>query len=631
MSHLFSNYAVVAGRSRREISIIDTDELWTLHRLDIGLDVIDAAITVNNDKALVTSKEGGQFIEIDLSVEPPVVKNTVPAYTQLTDVDITPDCKFAVSVNGDAPLPNVVSLNLTDYSIKKLYSQADAISISPNGNGHMLAAHHDTGRVGLYLIDGSGNITNTGMESQVNNSPVNISYSPDGNFAFVANYSGNEIVVLDTSNPNYYGEASRITTGTAPHTIAVSEAGHTVYVLTDDSVKVYEFDTVAKRLTLVNSFGHNLSIAYYPGIDQMALDATGTKLFICGMEKLSAFNISGVFLRNVSGIKNPDGGIAASKGGRKLPDGTVLLASYGYIELFNPVTLNKKRVDINHISFNIAVSGDRSKAAVTAYDNNLRIIDLASFAPVLKETIPTPVQIKSLAVTTDNRFVVGISGGNNGQILSYSFLTQSIKSIPSNFEAVAISPNGNGHILATRRDSGRVRLYTIDGNGDITDTGMESLINGSPLNIAFSPDGSFAFVACSTAQQVVVMDTANPYYFGEASRISINGSPQTILVSKNGTKLYVLTNQEIAILNFDPVAKRLSLEKSFTPLPPVHINYIYMEPGLNQMALDITETKLFLWSYNSVTIKAAYAISTSGEYLGLVSSTVQHPSAIVVC
>lgn len=77
--------------------------------------------------------------------------------------------------------------------------------------------------------------------------------------------------------------------------------------------------------------------------------------------------------------------------------------------------------------------------------------------------------------------------------------------------------------------------------GMLTDTGSEVMAGDSPLNLTYTPDGRFCFVANFFDHEVVVLYTANPAYFGETSRTPVIGGPQTIVVSKNGKQVYVLT------------------------------------------------------------------------------------------
>lgn len=612
MSHLSSNYAIVVERSLSRISFVDTDTLTVIHQINIpDSDILDVDITNDNTKAAVTSFNIPKLVEIDLTTEPPVLQSVIESPSYLEDVSITPNSRFAVSVDGNNASQNIVSVNLLNQSIKFIPADAQAVAVSPNGNGHILTARYSAGRVRLYLIDENGDITDTGSESQVNDSPINITYSPNGDFAFVANIRGQEIVVLDTSNPNYYGEASRIyigpNLGAAPQTIVVSDDGSKVYVLGFHQVKVFNFDPIAKRLTLVNTFFYTGDIHYF-GVDQMVLDTTQTKLLIATTGGLHAFTTSGTFLGTVPDV-SPDGGIATNK--RYAMPSNFLLATDtdNHLLIINPETLNIiSQVTLGVEGIGVAVTDDRKTAVITSFsDNQFLKVDLSAIPPVVTNTAIVPTPLESVEITPDNSFAVSVDGGpGTTNIASYDILNNATKYIPADAQSVAVSPNGNGHILTTHYYEGRVRLYTIDNDGNLSDTGMESQVNDSPINITYSPDGKFAFVANNLGNEVVVLDTSNPNYYGETSRIYAGTNPQTILTTANGQTVYVLNFSEVRTYSFDPIAKRLALVNSFSHNLTIRNYY-----GLNQMILNVDETKLFILSENGLAV-----FTTSGQLAG---------------
>jgi hypothetical protein len=82
-----------------------------------------------------------------------------------------------------------------------------------------------------------------------------------------------------------------------------------VFALTASNVDIFAFDPIAGSLTLLRSFAHGLGIASYYGVDQIALDACETKLFISATGQVAVFTTNGLPLGTVPGAEG-SGGIA---------------------------------------------------------------------------------------------------------------------------------------------------------------------------------------------------------------------------------------------------------------------------------------------------------------------------------
>ncbi|MCE5173757.1 hypothetical protein LQV63_31555 [Paenibacillus profundus] len=612
MSALPGNYVIAIERAIRRVSFVDTDTLTVAQQISIDGDVVDVAVTGDFNKAVICSFNAQKLFEMNLRTNPPSVVHTFNSPIPLEAVALTADNRFAVSVVGGSPA-QMVSYSLEDASGSWIPADAQAVASSPDLSGRLLTARYNAGRVRLYYIDNAGMITDSGNEVMAGDTPLNLAYTPDGRFCFVANYYADEIVVLYTGNSNYFGETSRTPVIGHPQTIVVSKNGQRVYVLTTREVASFEFDPVAQRLSLTGRFNHNLDIVSYFGVDRMTLDATESKLIISGQNQLAAFNLTGTLLGIVPGVKS-DGGVAAGQSSYRLPIDTILVPSRSGILQFLDETL---RPIIGEVFLknadNVVITKDCTRAIVPSYDNGSRLmdIDLTTRPPSLKHSVQTPVSVLSLGITPDSRYAVGVPSYENGQMVSYSLSDQTVKSIPTDAQAVAVSPNGSGLILAACYVKGLVRCYRIDEGGSMTDTGIALEAGNDPINLAFSPDGNFAFVANWEAQEIVVLDTSSPYYISEASRTGLIGKPQTILVSRDGSKVYVLTSPlEVQIFNFDPVSKRLTLLSSFN-----HNLRPLFEFGVDMMALNSDETRLYIYTFVTLTARTMLAFTTTGERL----------------
>lgn len=312
MSHLGSNFGIVTEGSQDRISIFDADTLTVLHQIPLGIDAIDVVITPDCSRAVVISFGDKTLVQLDLQQETPIIIDTQVATFSLEDVDITPNGDFAVMVDGEGN-DFIQSYDLQNkIFVSILPTSAQAVAVSPNGNGLVLTGKVSTDMVRRFTIDNAGVLSDTGFEiTSGGDNPINITFTPDGNFAFVSNFSDTNIGILNTQNPNNILLANVHDIINSPQTIVVSKDGTKVFVLTDATVEVFNFNPILATLTLVTSFAHGLSIISYYGVDQMALDITGTQLFISAGRSgvLATFKTDGTPLGNVPGIV-ANGGVA---------------------------------------------------------------------------------------------------------------------------------------------------------------------------------------------------------------------------------------------------------------------------------------------------------------------------------
>jgi DNA-binding beta-propeller fold protein YncE len=312
-----SNFGIVVEQHLRRISFFSTDTLEILNQITLGYDFVDTAITSDCSNVVVTSDFCQTLVQIETQLEPPKVVAIQEGQSSMADVDITPDDQFAVTVTGlNHPF------NMQSYSFLKnkfistipIPYDAVGIAISPNGNGLILIDRSSANTVRRFKIDADGVLFDTGQEFISGGTrPFNITFTPDGNFAFVANLISNSIGILETQNPENITLLNAVGTNNLPGTIVVSRDGSTVYVLTESTVDIFNFNQLSGTLSFVKSFGHGLLIDPRPlfGANQMALNKTETKLFISAniSRELKVFTISGKVVGYVAGIE-ANGGIA---------------------------------------------------------------------------------------------------------------------------------------------------------------------------------------------------------------------------------------------------------------------------------------------------------------------------------
>jgi DNA-binding beta-propeller fold protein YncE len=107
--HTGKSLGIVAESANRRVSIFDPDTLEMLQQLPIDADILDVAINRDCTRAFVTSFRSKTMFQIDLCARPARVVGSAVASTQLEDVALTPDGKYALSVDGSGTNQDIVS------------------------------------------------------------------------------------------------------------------------------------------------------------------------------------------------------------------------------------------------------------------------------------------------------------------------------------------------------------------------------------------------------------------------------------------------------------------------------------------------------------------------------------------
>ncbi|HOF99845.1 MAG TPA: hypothetical protein PKW29_01945 [Clostridia bacterium] len=325
MCHSSDCFGVIAEKDNARISVFDTDTLEVLRQIPLRAgstpaDVTDVALTSDCTRAVVTSVWRATIFQIDLckGQAEAIVSTDVPQI--LYDVDITPDDRFAVCVDGVTATPRS---GIISYSLKKnavvssVPTDAQAVAVSPSRNGLVLTAVMNANSVRRFMIDHEGILTDCKQEFPAGTKPVNISFSPDGRFAFVANRSASVsfggVSVLSTLFPDNISLLDTVPVPGAVQSLAVSGNGRHIFALGIANVDIFSFDPVSGSLRLARSFAHGLSIAINIGIDQIALDPTESRLFISATDRLAAFTTYGIPLGSVEGGVSGLGGLSVCR------------------------------------------------------------------------------------------------------------------------------------------------------------------------------------------------------------------------------------------------------------------------------------------------------------------------------
>ncbi len=301
---------IVVESANRRVSIFDTNTLEVLQQLPIDADLLDVAVNTECTRAFVTSFDDRTMYQIDLCAMPARVVGSAVSSTFLEDVALTPDGKYALSVDGSATNQDIVSYSSRqNVFVSAQPASAQAVAISPRSRELVLTADFFNNSVHRFVIHPDGTLEDTGQSFPAGAGPINLVFSPNGEFAFVAANTDHRVNVLSTLIPPNVVLLGGAPSSEDPQSLAVTRDGRHVFALTAANVDIYAFDPIAGNLTFERSFAHGLTITSYYGVDQLALDAGETKLFISGVGQVAAFTTYGLPLGSVAGVQGP-GGIA---------------------------------------------------------------------------------------------------------------------------------------------------------------------------------------------------------------------------------------------------------------------------------------------------------------------------------
>jgi DNA-binding beta-propeller fold protein YncE len=211
---------------------------------------VNLAVTPSRDLALVADtmkgvpKDNGfaiapdnRLFVIDLKANPPAVTTTLTLGNAPAGLAISPDGKMALVTNrGDGTI-SVLSIDGKDVKIADtvtIGAAADvvsAVAIAPDGKS-ALAVKSGSNKVAVLTIDNGKVSYNKDGDLPANNYPYNVTFTPNGQIALVANTGGggssdgnaDTVSVIDmTATP--IRVIDHITVGDSPEGLAISPKG----------------------------------------------------------------------------------------------------------------------------------------------------------------------------------------------------------------------------------------------------------------------------------------------------------------------------------------------------------------------------------------------------------------------
>ncbi|MGB9006324.1 MAG: YncE family protein [Candidatus Aminicenantales bacterium] len=296
-------WAIVVNRNGANIHIIDLGQNppriygpFLTGQLGHQRGLVDVAITPDDHYALISNFYNNEVYRVDISdpTNPKLAGKLAISEIMPEDIAISPDGNFAAISDGfgGSSVRWLIFFNpetFSGYSVYELQTHggtAQAVDIAPNGT--VIICDVSSNRIIYGRINNSytGLVSEGELSSPEN--PTNVSISPDGTTALVANVWKRRAGVFQITGPGTVvpGVPSYIDLTSSPQSIDFSPDGQRAYIVStnDRPDKISWVNVNAPgRVSLGASPAANLlsscSSAYY-GVDILAVAPGGTQAVV---------------------------------------------------------------------------------------------------------------------------------------------------------------------------------------------------------------------------------------------------------------------------------------------------------------------------------------------------------------
>jgi len=280
-----------------------------------------------------------------------------------------------------------------------------------------------------------------------------------------------------------------------------------------------------------------------------------------------------------------------------------------------------------------SITADRTLGFVTDFAGNVFVIDLTTVPPSLAAgTNPIPISNngEDTSISPDQKFLVVCDGGAVGDPISViDIATRSeISTFSLPFDCNSVDVCSDGSVLVTSSQSGNVRRLTIDGAGNLTDTGEVLFSGGSvgngPNNVICAPDGLSGIVIRRNPQEIrsftipglALVDIRA--LTGGAS-VGISG-----VFSPAGDRFYGRSNGgAVDVFGYTSVTAQLAAAPSFS-IPIASAPTFF---GMDQMAMHPSGTKLYVSQPGALNV---YDASNGTLLTSITGPSIVQPTGVCV-
>jgi thrombospondin type 3 repeat protein len=252
---------------------------------------------------------------IDLEATPPAAappEDGIAIDNTGEDLALTPDGRFLLACDGSGVAPVVVIDVATRTPIESFNLGTDCTSVDVCADGSVLVTSQTVGLVRRLEIDASGHLRDTGVRLEAS-AAHNVACAPDGRSAVVL--SGVPSPGVTSFTLPGLVPVERHVAPTAPFALAFTPSGDKVFVRFADgdsgAVRAYAYDMPSAHIDTDPLLEFPVASATrFFGIDPIAVDTSGTELYVSEFGALTVFDpATGRVLESIAGpeIDTPTG------------------------------------------------------------------------------------------------------------------------------------------------------------------------------------------------------------------------------------------------------------------------------------------------------------------------------------
>lgn len=295
---------MVADTANHSVVVFDADTDTRLGMVTLpspGGSIGDCSVSRDRTLGFVTDFEGAIWL-IDLTTSPPSLAsgtNPILISNPGEDTALSPDGKFLAVCDGSLFAPvSVIDIDKRQ-EIQTFFLGSDCNSVEICDDGSVLVTSTIRSSLRRLLIDGNGNLTDTG-ESLFVRDPNNTACAPGGASGVVVGRTPDEI--LSFTVPGLH-PAGLVVQPNPSFGIAAAfnPAGDRVFSRSNETgVKAFTYDAATGSLGASALFTIPVSVApTFYGMDQLAIHPNGGKIYVSNNSFLNVYDAgTGAFLRS---------------------------------------------------------------------------------------------------------------------------------------------------------------------------------------------------------------------------------------------------------------------------------------------------------------------------------------------
>jgi S-layer protein (TIGR01567 family) len=555
----------VANYVSGTVSVIDTVSK-TIKPVTVGMGPVGVAISPDGSKVYVTNELSYTVSEIDIATDT-VNPNPIYVGMQPWGIAVTPDGSKAYVANEEGHTVSVINTATRDVKPVSLGGYNHGIAVSPDGSEVYVTSEDDNDAGSVYVID-TATDTVVLPPIHVGKLPTGVSFSLNGNYAYVANSGSNTVSIIDTASK----VVNTVTVGKVPQAlgqficpakptpiptpiITWNNPADITYgkVLSSSQLNAVATDPVTGN-TVPGTF-------FYTPLAGTVLDV-GTHTLHVEFKPQDAANYS-------TASKDVTINVKQSLDGET---GVGPFAYISHIDSYNISVIDTATntvtatVNIGDCSFGVAVTPDGKKVYVThIFSNTVSVIDTNT------NTVTATVDVgRSPLGVAVNPTGTKVYVTNAGGWFTSPDKTVSVIDIATDTVTATVDVGNSPYGVAVTPDGKKVYVANVESDtvsviNTATDTVTATVnVGTAPYGVSVTPDGTKVYVVNSGSDTVSVIDPATDTV---TATVTAGDHPEGIVANPAGTKVYVTNSYDGTVSVIDTATNKVTakVEVGFRP------------------------------------------------------------------